>query len=131
MKRFLKLKVVAGGKKGFTLLEMLVVVAILGVLAAIVVPNVIQFMNEGEEEAKQAEYRNLQTVVLVLMADADVHKLDDWYEDVQEWSEIHQVTATDEDGNVYHLDDYLIGEQQSLRQSYDISLMGVVTVHSD
>jgi len=122
------LKLLSRGEKGFTLLEMLVVVAILGVLASIVIPNVVQFMNEGKEEARQAEHHNLQTAVLALLVDADVRFLDDSYNDRQERSEIHEVTAGDGDHN---LDEYVIGGQWPLLQAYDISRIGSVSVHPD
>jgi len=67
MKRFLKR--IHRGNKGFTLVELLIVIAIVGVLAGVVIPRVTQFIGAGEAEAAKAELVSVQLAMDTMMVD--------------------------------------------------------------
>lgn len=53
---------------GFTLIEMLVVVALLGIMAAIIIPSVLHFMDAGKKPAFDTERNGIQRAVTGMMA---------------------------------------------------------------
>jgi len=55
------------GQKGFTLMELLIVVAILGVLAAVVIPRFTSLIGRGATEAAATELEVVQTAMVAAM----------------------------------------------------------------
>jgi type IV pilus assembly protein PilA len=73
MRRFLKS--FRHGEMGFTLFELLVVVAILGMIAAVAVPNVARFVTNGTLKAANTEALNVKSAAIAYYG---AHGADSW-----------------------------------------------------
>ena len=93
MSEYLKKRVhsVGRGASGFTLVELLVVVGIIVALAAVIIPNVTQYANKGDDAARGAEKVSVQQSIETYIADNYLTRLSGappqgYLDDTSDWS---------------------------------------------
>ena len=91
------------GEKGFTMIELLVAIAVLGVLAAVAIPNLGKFIGQGKTESYEAELHNIQTGVMAMLADSTAGVLDAAY------AATADMTSIQTDSGASSLDSYMTG----------------------
>lgn len=63
------------GSEGFTLIELMIVIAIMGVLASIAIPNYLKYRLRGYDSACLTNRRNIETAEIAYLASNDMPSL--------------------------------------------------------
>jgi prepilin-type N-terminal cleavage/methylation domain-containing protein len=107
--------------KGFTLLELLVVVAIIAILAAAVTTSVVAFVSSGDVGAARAETKTLQIAVDGMMSDSESTSISA----VTGWDASPDVVTVTSGGMTYDAADYFRREITP-DSTWDVAISGRV-----
>jgi type IV pilus assembly protein PilA len=113
-------------QKGFTLIEVLVVISILGILAGVAVPNIAGLIGTSKTSVKPGELVEVQNCVVAAMADEKLGTIATAGTSFGNTGHDSQPTATDITIGTKQLSSYIVGGMVRVLGEYRFDADGTV-----
>lgn len=118
-------------QKGFTLIELMIVIAIIGILAAIAIPQFREYRKRGYNATANADIKNLYTAAQAYFSDFPTGTADETKCQAYGYTQSQKIDTTITDGtSADFAASTVVNPATEGSKSYTIDADGVITPHA-